>query len=875
MSDCGCEKDEFANLATVEDEAVTDAAPDPRGTTVRVFRDQLIAPYNKPTGDKRRFKTDALSSRALPLPVKWQRADNQGHSSSVGVGRLDAIRYGDGPEGTGVYGSGIIFSPDPEVTPRWAEDCAEAYGLLQEKVIGPSVDLDDLDFHEYEGDDAEETPDEFAQGERPEIEVTRGRISAVTLVQIPAFAEARPFAVGEQDADEYAILQDALTALTAAGVYVHDETMPVAADAEWDMGHWLEHAIDIEGAALYDGPDAVAPYFPVADVVDGQLALIPGAIADAISVMAFKADQVEIPEGAKQCIRARLEDLAVMADLPMPPWVEQELSLVAAGSIQDWLPDRGAFENPNLDGPTPITVRDGKVFGHLATWKACHIGYRDCRRAPRSRSNYAHFHVGEIQTTDGPLAVGKITLGGGHADTRLGFQAAAEHYDDAGSSVAAVRAGEDRHGIWIAGVALPGAEDKFATLPLYPLSGDWRRIGGHMEMIAALAVNTPGFGITRVHTNNVGQELTLVAAGMLEEYKMISSEVRKKAAQAGHANPDGSYPIETVSDLENAIQAYGRAKNKPQTRALIMRRARELHREDLIPQPWRGSNADAYAMFSTDEEILEAVRLEWAAEIAAEAFGDETLVADAAFEGKHTRGFHGMFIRKLLGHHMGDGGDAGTGGSTKEILARTRANQEHVRKMLGMSEADTSGLSTKEIMARTRANLDAISKGHATPANVERMTHDQLTREATRHPHGHPSRHHAEMELARRHTVRQQADFPNILDENNAADNARRKQNLKRLAELQRQLEGDQGLNDQEQQELDRLRRLYKPTKQDLAAREKRLNNPGNFADADEAIKTYRAEHETMRLARIVADGLDELDEAHTAAAALSASTAF
>ena len=787
MSDCGCEEDEFANLATVEDEAVTDAEPDPRGTRVRVFRDQLIAPYAKPTGDKRRFATGALSSRPLPVGIKWQREDNQGHSTSVGVGRLDAVRYAD----DGVYGSGIIFSPDPEVTPRWAEDCAEAYGLLQQKVIGPSVDLDDMDFHEYEGEDAQPATSDFAQGERPEIEVTRGRISAVTLVQIPAFVEARPFTLGEQDADDYAANLDAVAALTASGVYTHDVGMAVATEAEFDLDHWLEFAVNVEGAALYDGPEFAAPIFPVADMIDGQLQLIPTAIADAISVMAFQSEQVDIPEGAKQCIRARLEDLSVMADLPMPPWVDEPVSLVAAGTIQDWLPEREAFENPNLDGPTPIQVRDGRVFGHLATWQGCHIGFKHCVRAPRSRSSYAYFHVGEIQTDAGPLAVGKVTLGGGHADTKLGFQAAAEHYDDATSAVAVVRAGEDKHGIWISGVPIPGQEEKFSTLPLYPLSGDWRRIGGHMEMIAALAVNTPGFGITRVHSEG-GRDLALVAAGMLDEYKTIakkkkrtlvddvygdedgdefavSQAKRDKAAQLGHGNPDGSYPIDNVSDLENAIQAYGRAKNKPQTRALIMRRARELHREDLIPESWRGSHANDY---TTDAELLEAVRLEWAGEIAAEAFADDALTADAAFEGEHKRGFHGMFIRKLLGHHMGDGSDAGTGG--------------------------------------THGGGHMPAGQHNGPAKLQKLEH-----------HGAPM-----------------------------AD-------IRRQDDLERKADSAAGLTRAEQEELNRLR-----------ARRAQYS-------ADEAIKTYRAEHESMRLARIVADELDDLDGAQLQVAALQASTAF
>lgn len=643
--DCGCDDyadavhgtedgDEFAALADVADEEATDEGPDPRGTTVRRFRNQLLAPYGKPTGDKRRFAQGALSARELPIPLKWQREDNQGHSTSVSVGRIDSIRYAD----DGVYGSGIFFQPDPEKTPRWAEDCEEAYGLTNKRVVGPSVDLDAMDFHEY----TEAEGDDFAIEARPEIEVTQGRMSAVTLVQIPAFGECRPFAMEEQGAGEYAMELEALNALTASGVAEDLDDLPVAKMAEWDMLHWLTETSQVNGAALYSGEQG--DLFPVADVVDGQLALIPGAVADSISMLAYHGENIALPEGVKAALRARLNELAVRCGLPLPPWENDPGALVAAGTIDGWIPDRAMFENPNLSGPTPITVRDGRVFGHLAQWGTCHVGFKHCVQPPRSRRSYSHFHVGEIDTTNGPLAVGKITLGGGHADTRLGFQAAAEHYDDAGTAVAAVRAGEDAYGIWISGVALPGKEADFATLPLFPLSGDWRRVGGDRELIAALAVNTPGFLVPRVSVDR-GQELALVAAGVLlpeheagegmTAFRDVSDKMREKLAGKGQANPDGSYPIANAEDLQNAVQAYGRAKDKPATRRLIMRMAKKLHREDLIPETWRGRHANDYA---TDTELLDEVTQEWQLD---EALG--------VFVGKASAGgFHNAFMERLI-----------------------------------------------------------------------------------------------------------------------------------------------------------------------------------------------------------------------------------
>jgi acyl-CoA reductase-like NAD-dependent aldehyde dehydrogenase len=57
-------------------------------------------------------------------------------------------------------------------------------------------------------------------------------------------------------------------------------------------------------------------------------------------------------------------------------------------------------------------------------------------------------------------------------------------------------------------------------------------------------------------------------------------------AQAGQALADGSFPIKDEADLKNAIQAYGRAKDKTAAKAHIMKRAVDLGMEEMIPLSW-------------------------------------------------------------------------------------------------------------------------------------------------------------------------------------------------------------------------------------------------------------------------------------------------
>ena len=68
--------------------------------------------------------------------------------------------------------------------------------------------------------------------------------------------------------------------------------------------------------------------------------------------------------------------------------------------------------------------------------------------------------------------------------------------------------------------------------------------------------------------------------------RAYSDDQREEMAKEGMALPDGSYPIRDEADLRNAIQAYGRAKDKEKAKRHIMKRAMDLGKEDLIPMNW-------------------------------------------------------------------------------------------------------------------------------------------------------------------------------------------------------------------------------------------------------------------------------------------------
>lgn len=166
----------------------------------------------------------------------------------------------------------------------------------------------------------------------------------------------------------------------------------------------------------------------------------------------------------------------------------------------------------------PVTVTDdGRVFGHIAPWGVCHTAHTGkCVLAPHSAADYAHFKRGQhVLTAEGEkVRVGVLTCDTGHASTRPGFSMveAMAHYDNTALAVADVNIGEDEYGIWVAGaIRADATEEQIRKLRASSISGDWRAAGGQLELVAALAVNQPGFPLAVVAG---GQVESLVAAGV-------------------------------------------------------------------------------------------------------------------------------------------------------------------------------------------------------------------------------------------------------------------------------------------------------------------------------------------------------------------------
>lgn len=409
------------------------------------------------TGDGRYVEPNALTWENLPIPLRFVREDTGEHNGAVVVGRILSITR---KPGGVIWGEGDFDTVHP--------DAVEAARQVREHLSnGVSADLDNVSFEIRVARELVEGPDEAPGLEDAAVD-ENGR---VTVVDIGADDEVMDI----DDARIRAATLVAVPAFEGARIHLAEDTSP--ADA------FPPDTADTDDSATQGVTSAGDPCSCDEDADDYD----PDCNCD-------DQDQDEDRESDP-------DELTAAAAPQQPP--------------SAW------FADPRLDGPTPLQVsRDGHVFGHLAVWDTCHRSFtNECVTPPRSASDYAHFRVGAVLCADGSeIPVGHITLDTFHAGKQLGAADTIAHYEHTGATVADVAAGEDRYGIWVAGALRPSVSaDQVRALRSSPLSGDWRRVGGQLELVAALAVNVPGFPVPRAQgvLAASGAVKTLVASGMV------------------------------------------------------------------------------------------------------------------------------------------------------------------------------------------------------------------------------------------------------------------------------------------------------------------------------------------------------------------------
>lgn len=504
------------------------------------------------SGDGRMFAANSLSWDEPPLPLMWQKETSHGGKSDVSV-RVGSI--------TRVWRDGGLIRGRGEVD-LGCPDGAEAFRRMQRGFLdGNSVDVDsvkdadvELVYPESDGgtalgaEGADESGVMSGVFSKPQMTVYhRGRIRGSTLVEFPAFTEARlqiadPITAQANGDDGAARDHGESRDLTRFGAALQHATD--ASDAAWDRLTIVRRLPAVVGLDLarrvfaYVNPTRVtgdrvplaAAQLPHHDLDEDDRpgpANLTGVAAAIAALHDARGDALLIPPAARREVYDHLAAHLRDAGREPPPFaaVSDRLEALTAATHTLTLvdcPPREWFDEPtDVELSGALTITDaGRVYGMLAPAGVRHRSFASrVVTLPMSRVDLTRFHGGETIVSDGGRVVtGAITMDCGHATTSYDITSiqAADHYDNACSVVATARVGLNDRGYWIAGALTPGVRsDQVARMMACRLSLDLRPHldrPGWRELTAALLVPVPGFPMARTSPSVAVSDGQLVAS---------------------------------------------------------------------------------------------------------------------------------------------------------------------------------------------------------------------------------------------------------------------------------------------------------------------------------------------------------------------------
>jgi 2'-5' RNA ligase len=280
---------------------------------------------------------------------------------------------------------------------------------------------------------------------------------------------------------------------TIRGVSVDIDSVVVAfmdleTGEEVDFEDWLfgetPNAIEL----LVEGRIMGATITPFPAFQEAYIRIVDGAELEALAAsgVAGAVWQVNIP--------------AQIAKAGEPRAIVSSGGCVSCGQREEdvpMLPPADWFTLKPMPEPEPFTVHpDGRMYGLIARFGSCHIGYSDkCVDVPRS-SDFRSFYGGrKIETAEGKMVpCGPLVMDTVHPDLRRNASDAQAFYAETGCQVGHVALYVNEWGIVAAGARMPGlTPSQVRRLSASDVSPDWRLIDGELKIVALLAVNTSGF----------------------------------------------------------------------------------------------------------------------------------------------------------------------------------------------------------------------------------------------------------------------------------------------------------------------------------------------------------------------------------------------
>jgi hypothetical protein len=520
----------------------------------------LVIPEGKESGDGRIFDKGVIVMRDLPLPLLWQIKTGQGHDGSVVVGQIthmerveDGIGNAVGVFDTGEYGK-------------------EAERLVRHGFIrGVSADMD-----MFEADE-EEASEDSEKIEAGRIVIKNARIMAVTIVPKPAFQECYIQIVDDDnELEEDAVaVPDGIyvdgvnpldaSALVACGMVAG--AIPVEPPAEWFenqkldkatpltitdegrvFGHIAAWHVDHIGMAFGTRPPrsrSKYSYFHTGVIRTAEGKDVP------VGQLTLAGGHAGLEASAEEAVRHYDDTASAFADVHAG---EDAYGIWVSGALRP--------------GTTPEQIRAARASAPSGDWRPI-------------KGHLELVAVCQVNVPGFPIARARVASGQVMALVAAGANVLAQmKYDPIAEINSKIDALENIH------------KQSQASA----LSEKMAELSSRVASIKAEEDAASEYMLQMFDDNPEA------------EMAVITRRERKKLAEEGKALPDGSFPIRNPGDLKNAIQAYGRAKagKRGLVRKHIMKRARALKRENLIPEKWGAAAVDDSVVASMRERALAA-----------------------------------------------------------------------------------------------------------------------------------------------------------------------------------------------------------------------------------------------------------------------------
>ena len=527
------------------------------------FHIPLVIPEAIESGDGRKFVPGAISMRELPLPFLWQIKTGEGHSGSVVVGKImkmerveNGIGNAYGYFDTGEYGK-------------------EAERLVRGGFIrGVSADLDMFEADEEVNASEKESDGKVGAGK---MKITKARVMAVTLVPKPAYQECTIELVDQSGGDqEEEVISDGVyvegvnpldaSALVACGIVAG--AIPVHPPKEWFdnpglnkptaltvtdegkvFGHIAAWHVDHIGMSFGTRPPRSKSnyaYFHTGVVRTEENTDVP------VGQLTLAGGHASLEASASEAVRHYDDTASAIADVHAG---EDAYGIWVSGALRP--------------GTTPEQIRSLRASAPSGDWRPI-------------KGSLELVAVCQVNVPGFPIARARVASGQVMALVAAGANVLAQLKHD----------------------PLRELNERIDKLEA-PMVAAAQNAKSRIEAMTA-AIKAAELSSRIAEAKNADSAYMLQTLEDADtELAVISRKMREKLAGEKKALPDGSFPIRNVSDLRNAVQAYGRSKpgKRGLVRRHIVKRARQLEKTDLIPENWREASDSDSMIASLRERI--------------------------------------------------------------------------------------------------------------------------------------------------------------------------------------------------------------------------------------------------------------------------------